>query len=74
MADWSRLHQELATANRHIAEAQARIKRQSEVVRKLEASGHDTAAAEEILRLLQQRLDAIHAHRERILHELSRRP
>jgi hypothetical protein len=72
MADWSRLHQELAITNRHIAEAQARMKRQSEVARKLDASGQDTAAAQELLRVLQQSLDAMLGRREQIVRELSR--
>jgi ABC-type transporter Mla subunit MlaD len=52
-----------------MAEAQARVDQQAKVARELGADGHD---ATELVRVLQQNLDAIKAHRERIFRELSR--
>ena len=54
MAAFSKLRQELATADRHMAEAQARVAHQAEVVRELDADGHNTAEAQDLLRVLQQ--------------------
>jgi hypothetical protein len=42
MTRFSELLQELAQSERHVAEGQARIARQAELVRELDADGHDT--------------------------------
>jgi hypothetical protein len=55
-----------------MAEAQARVDQQAKVARELGADGHDATEARELLRVLQQNLDAIKAHREQIFRELSR--
>ena len=55
---------QLAIANRHIAEAQARIAQQAQAVRQLKADGRDTTAAQDLLGVLRQSLDAMNAHRE----------
>jgi hypothetical protein len=49
MTDISELRLELAQADRHIAEAQARIARQAEDMRALGADGHDTTDAAKLL-------------------------
>jgi hypothetical protein len=41
MAVFSTLHEDLATANRHIAKGQAQIAQQAKLVRELAADGHD---------------------------------
>jgi hypothetical protein len=41
----SKLRQDLATADRHITEGEARIARQAKVVRELDADGHNTNLA-----------------------------
>jgi hypothetical protein len=45
MAAFSGLHQDLATANRHIAERQAQIAQQAKLVGTLAADGHDATNA-----------------------------
>jgi hypothetical protein len=65
---------QLAIANRHIAEAQARIAQQAQAVRQLKADGRDTTAAQDLLGVLRQSLDAMNAHREQIMRKLSREP
>ena len=65
---------QLAIANRHIAEAQARIAQQAQAVRQLKADGRDTTAAQDLLGVLRQSLDAMKAHREQIMRKLSRAP
>jgi hypothetical protein len=72
MAAFLKLHEDLATANRHIAESKARVDHQADVARELNADGHDTTEAQELLRVLQQSLDAVKSHRDYLLHELLR--
>ena len=50
---------DLATANRHIAEREAQIAQQAEIVRELGANGHDTANARGMLRFMQRNLDVM---------------
>jgi hypothetical protein len=72
MAAFSRVHQDLAAADRHIAESQERIAQQAKLVSGLEAEGYDTTNAQNLLRLLQRNLELMNAHRRRIMGELSR--
>jgi hypothetical protein len=58
MAAFSKLREGLETADRHIAEGQAWIAQQTEVLCELDAEGHDTADAQNLLRVMQQSLDA----------------
>lgn len=74
MADSSELRQELAQADRHIAEEQERIARQAEVVRQLDRNGRETAEAEDLLRVLNEVLAAMETHREHIVREWSCAP
>jgi hypothetical protein len=74
MIVFSALHQDLATADRHIAESQERIAQQAKLVSGLEAEGYDTTGAQNLLRLLQRNLEVLNAHRERMMRELSRGP
>ena len=57
MAAFSELCQELAVADRHTADGQARIARQAEVVCTLDADAHDTTDAQNLLRVMEQSLD-----------------
>ena len=72
MKAFSRLHQDLATANRHIAESQARIAQQARLVSKLAADGYKTTNAQNLLRLLQRNLVVLEKQRQRIMGELAR--
>ncbi len=72
MAEIARVRDELAVADRHVAECQARIARQAELVRELEHDGHDTKDAENLLQVMKEGLAAIEAHRQHIVRELSR--
>jgi hypothetical protein len=62
---------ELALADRHIAEADARILRQHRLVERLAAAGHDTGLAETLLETLQRSLAALQAHRRVIQAEIA---
>ena len=70
MAALSKQRQDLATADRHIAEGEARIAQQAEIVRELGADGHDTASRS-LLRFMQRNLDVMNVHRQLIVRELS---
>jgi hypothetical protein len=72
VAAFSALHQDLATAERHIAESQERIAQQAKLVSGLEAEGYDATGAQNLLRLLQRNLALLNAHRERMMRELAR--
>jgi hypothetical protein len=72
MAIFSKLHQDLATANRHIAEGQVQIAQQARLVRALDADGYDTRNAQNLLMIMRRNLDVMNTHREYILGELSR--
>ena len=67
-----RQRQDLATADRHIAEAGRRSPQQ--LVRELGADGHDTAMRRDLLRIMQRNLDVMNAHRQQIGRALSRGP
>ena len=67
-----RQRQHLAIADRHIAEGAARIAQQAELARKLDEGGHNTTEAKDLLRVLQQSLDAFKAHRDQIFREMAR--
>ena len=69
MAALSKQLQDLATADRHIAEGEARIAQQAEIVRALGADGHDTADARSLLRFMQRNLGVMNCHRQQILRE-----
>ena len=71
MAALSKQRQDLTTADRHIAEGEARIAEQGEIVRELRADGHDTANGRSLLRLMQRNLDVMNVHRQLIMRELS---
>jgi hypothetical protein len=62
---------ELAIADRAVTEGHERIARQAEVVCELDAEGHDTTDAKNLLRVMQQSLDAMSAHRQQIVRELA---
>jgi hypothetical protein len=72
MAPITKLQQELAQATRHIVDARARMARQLEIMRRLEADGHDAAQAKNLFRDLEDSLEEMLAHREHIVRELSR--
>ena len=74
MAAFSRLHQDLASANRHITDGQAQIAQQAEIVRELGADGHDTTLANDLLGVMRRNLDVMNAHRQQIVGALSRGP
>ena len=71
MAAFPELCDELAIADRDVTEGQERIARQAEVVRELRADGHDTSDAQNLIRVMQQSLDAVTAHRQQIVRELA---
>ena len=64
----------LAIADRHIAEGEARIAQQAEIVRELGSDGHDTILANDLLGVMRRNLDVMNAHRQQIVRALSRGP
>jgi hypothetical protein len=62
----------LAEADRHIVEARQRIARQESLIEELGRVGHDTACSRDLLRLLQETLTLMVAHREMISRSLRR--
>jgi hypothetical protein len=64
MAVFPELCDELAVADRAVAEGQERIGRQAEVVCQLHAGGHDTTDAQNLLLVM-------HAQRQEIVQELA---
>ena len=71
MGALSKLRRDLATADRHIAEGEARITQQAKVVRELDADGHNTNLAKALLRLMKRNVDVMNVHRQFIVRELS---
>jgi hypothetical protein len=65
------LQEELAQADRHIAEGEARLARQADLVARLMADGHDTALAEMVLETMESTLASFRNHREPILREIA---
>ena len=59
----------LALAERHICEANSRIARQQQLIRKLAQDGHDTTQAEALLDLMQDSLSLIEDHLRLLLSE-----
>jgi hypothetical protein len=74
MAAFPELCDELAVADRDVSEGQERIARQAEVVCELEAQGHDTTDAQNLLLVMQQTLDTVNTHRQQIVRELAAIP
>ena len=62
---------ELSLADRHIAEMEGRLGRQMQIISALAVKSQDTAATEELLRVIEQSLALMYAHREMILQELA---
>jgi hypothetical protein len=71
MPAFPELCDELAIVDRDLMEGQERIAHQAEVVRELDAGGHDTTDAQNLLRVMQHSLDAVTTHRQQIVRELS---
>jgi hypothetical protein len=61
-----------ALAGRHIAEAEARVARQREIVEALRAAGRDTSAAQTWLETMLKTLEVMQVHLRLIEAELSR--
>jgi hypothetical protein len=74
MTAFSKLRQDLAAADRHIAEGQARIAQQAHVLCALDEDGQDTTDAQNLLRVMQESLDAMTAHRRQIVRDLTCAP
>ena len=62
---------ELSLADRHIAEMEGRLGRQMQIISALAVKSQDTSATEELLRVIEQSLALMYAHREMILQELA---
>jgi hypothetical protein len=71
MTAFSKLRHDLAAADRHIAESQARIAQQADALCALDEAGQDTIDAQNLLRVMQDSLDGMNAQRQQIVHELT---
>lgn len=71
MARFSDLLRELARSERDVAEGQARIARQAELVRELDADGHDTIFSAKRLLVMVANLNQMERRRQQIARELS---
>ena len=71
MARFSELLQELARAERDVAEGQARLARQAQLVRDLDAEGHDTTFSARRLLVMMTNLNQMESRRQRLVRELS---
>jgi hypothetical protein len=71
MAAFPELCDELAVVDRDVTEGQERIAREAEVVCELDAQGHDTNNAQNLLVTMHQSLDALNADRQQIVRELA---
>jgi hypothetical protein len=69
--DRSRLLDHLVLAERHVAEGTRHLSRQREIVAGMEAAGHDSALACDVLRTFEATQAAHIADRDRILRELA---
>ena len=68
--DRMRLRKHLDDAHRHIAEGEAHIERQRELIRTLERDGHDTTQAQSLLEQFEYLLRFHREDRDRISREL----
>jgi hypothetical protein len=71
MARFSELLQELAHAERDVAEGQARLARQGQLVRDLDADGHDTTFSAKRLVVMMANLNQMESRRQRLVRALS---
>jgi hypothetical protein len=71
MAAFPELCDELAIADRDVTEGQEWMARQAEVVCELEAQGHDTTDAQNLLLIMQEILDGVNTQRQQIVRELA---
>ncbi|WP_336489819.1 hypothetical protein [Methylobacterium nigriterrae] len=67
MTDLAREREQLALANRHVAEEEARVAAQKLVVARFSSVGQDTSLAADMLRILEDGLLKARRHREIIL-------
>jgi hypothetical protein len=61
----------LVQADRHIAQAEAHIARQLELIRTMSRRGHDTTVAEAMLQTVRETRGLMQDHRRRILAALA---
>jgi hypothetical protein len=71
MARFSNLLRELARSERDVAEGRARIVRQAELVRELDADGHDTTFSAARLLVMIANLNQMERRRQQIVRELA---
>jgi flagellar motility protein MotE (MotC chaperone) len=72
MLDLATEREHLAKADRDIAEGEARISHQVELIERLREGGHSVSDAERLLTTLQQTLETWQNHREEILRTIAR--
>lgn len=72
MLDLATEREHLAKADLDLAEGEARISRQIELIDRLRKGGHSVSEAEGLLDTLQQTLQAWQGHREEIIRTIAR--
>jgi hypothetical protein len=71
MARFSELLQELGRAERDVATGQERLARQAQLVRDLDADGHDTTFSARRLLVMMANLNQMESRRQQLVRELS---
>jgi len=72
MPDLQYEREQLALANRHIAEGEDRIVSQRHLMEQMTEKGQDTAGAERMLRDFEEILEQFYIHRQLILDAIAR--
>jgi hypothetical protein len=70
--DLQREREDLIAADRHLAAGEQRIAEQTALIRRLAREGHDTAKAQDLLRLLEEIMMTWQDHRQLILDAIAR--
>ena len=64
-------HDDLALADKHVSDAEGLVRRQAQLIGRLDADGYDTAQARSLLSILEISLNEFRSHRDLIERELT---
>ena len=72
MPQASKEREDLAQADQHIAEGEARLAEQRRLIGQMTENGQDSAEAEKLARNFEETLEQFYVHRQLILNEIVR--
>ena len=72
MPQASKEREDLAQADQHIAEGEARLAEQRRLIGQMTENGQDSAEAEKLARNFEETLEQFYVHRQLILNEIAR--